>query len=140
MTPDPTTDPAGYVLAVADQREQRATAAPFGPYRTLHNTDDQSFVQDHRGLLDVEIYVDNGRAADLPATRNMAEHIAAEANPDHALKEVALWRSIAERHQIPRRYRKTTALCAACTQPAPCPDLLNVVAAAKAYDQTKELD
>jgi hypothetical protein len=78
--PDPATDPAGYVLAVADLREQR-------------------------------------------------------------LAEVALWRGIAERHVKTNLVYTNGALCDRCDGVVdfPCSDLLGAVAAAKAYDQTKEL-
>jgi hypothetical protein len=97
--PDPATDPAGFILAVADLRELTAGA----------------------------------------------EHTA-EANPEHALAEVALWRLVAEEHHakptrvtdgLPREdpvYRVVdTCSCGRGSWPCYGPLLPACVAAARAY-------
>jgi hypothetical protein len=118
VVPDPQADPAGYVHAAADLREKRI--AEYGQIAP------DCFVGQYR--------------------RHVREHIAAEASPAHALAEVALWRGIVKRHvaadQVPgmspsephcRQCWSGTDLVKFMYTPWPCPDLLAVVAAARAY-------
>jgi hypothetical protein len=92
--PDPTTDPAGYVLAVADLREQRARDVAEGPWCP------QWVYQAVRHIgrnVDLEC-ADHGY--DCPTwDRYDGAFVAAEANPPHALAEIALWRAMAYEHR-----------------------------------------
>jgi hypothetical protein len=127
--PDPAADLAGFVLAVAEIRERRAKH-PFVPQTQWranaqeYDRGDEEFMvladdpDEPYGSTDVARTVETWEAAD---------HIAAEANPAHALAEVALWRGIAERHY--QEAHQTPPWCAWCTSSWPCPDLLAAVAA-----------
>lgn len=133
--PDPTTDPAGFVLAVADQREQRARQVPgevWTPYeRKAYHAVWASSELGGPGYPVAKAHSGHRQA--------VIEHIAAEANPEHALKEVALWRGIVERHTaVPTQDSGDVCYSCALVTPWPCLDLLGVVAAAEAY-ATKEL-
>lgn len=123
--PDPQTDPTGYVLAVADQREQRSKAigALGGLAAEVH--------PDGRAWVNAE-HPDHWHTASMHGYPRLAEHIAAEANPGHALTEVALWRGIAERHIVGVDHLGPFCVCC-WSRGFPCPDLLAVGAAAKAY-------
>ena len=125
------TDPAAFVLAVADLREQRARAATPGPY-VARTTDDVGELahQVHAGPHGA-VWLYLGSDAQELAD---AEHIAAEADPDHALAEVALWRGVVERHIDGVDHLGPFCVCCwSRSRSWPCPDLLAVVAAAKAY-------
>ena len=125
-------DQAAFVLAVAALREARAKAATSGPY--VARTVDEKIQlahQIHAGPAGyVWLYIgDDAEALDD------TEHIAAEANPAHALAEVALWRVVAEWHG---RGLGEFDWCTTCGRvngsvKFPCPNLLAVVAAAEAY-------
>lgn len=144
VLPDAATDPAGFVLAVADLREKRANAVrperwtafqtPMPGEWMVAGTRRDGTADPHR------IATTHG----LGSAQVEAEHIAAEANPAHALAEVALWRGLARRHEPlpPRGPDDDQPMCAGCVDPGacgdgemawPCPDLLAVVAAARAY-------
>lgn len=136
--PNPAVDPGGYVLAVADLRERRIAAVRPERWRawpaalpgewtiagvTRGGNADRHPIATTHGLHSAEVE---------------AVHIAAEANPAHALAEVALWRGIVERHgdhggASNYRGEPDPALCHGCAERWPCPDLLAVVAAAQAY-------
>jgi hypothetical protein len=66
-----------------------------------------------------------------------ADHIAAEANPAHALAEVALWRGIAERHadheQCVDWLGRPREECTYCVELWPCADLTAAADAVRAY-------
>jgi hypothetical protein len=131
--PDPSTDPAGYVLAVAEERERRAKAAA---------TESPSW-------RDVGVAIDAASGVPFVAPADTAEHIAAEANPGHTLEAVRHWRSIVERHSVGHacvygsqsgHWHDAVSDTYAPNAPTvrvwisePCPDLLAVVAAARAY-------
>lgn len=130
VLPDAGTDPAGFVLAVADLREKRIKVATPGPYEalSLHTINGVDW-QIHAGPAGaVWLYVgaeDQDRAD--------AEHIAAEANPAHALAEVALWRAVVAEHQ-----RMAGNAATALGDDVGCwsdgsPEWAAVVAAARAY-------
>lgn len=129
VVPDDVADPAGFVLAACDLREARIKAATPGPYEalSLHTIDGVDW-QIHAGPNGaVWLYVGSSEQ-----DRADAVHIAAEASPAHALAEVALWRGIAGRHEPYQDW------CGRCQDRGgvvawPCPDLLAVVAAARAY-------
>jgi hypothetical protein len=133
VLPDAVADPAAFVLAVADPREKRIGLA----HPVVDSDDDIGWwVDDDQNCLeptdDREPLIrggDNEIIGSVP-TLPAADHIAAEANPAHALAEVALWRGIAERHQ-----RVPFGFCEVGDHRTdwPCPDLLAVVAAARAY-------
>jgi hypothetical protein len=127
--PDPQADPGAYVTAVVNLRERRIKSGTPGPYEalSLHTINGVDW-QIHAGPAGaVWLYVGNGKQ-----DRADAEHIAAEANPAHALAEVALWRRVAERHGGVRIEGKP--YCGTCRSAvSPCADLLAVVAACRAY-------
>lgn len=133
VLPDPQADPGGFVLAVADLREARAKTATPGPYEalSLHTINGVDW-QIHAGPTGaVWLYIGNGEQ-----DRADGEHIAAEANPAHALAEAALWRGVARRHK--RNVLRgpdgvVVDACRWCNDRFPCPDLLAVVAACRAY-------
>jgi hypothetical protein len=129
--PDPDTDPGGYVLAVADIREQRAKAATEGPYkaRSWEPEPEHEVVAGPLGA--VWLYI-----GDEEHDRADAEHIAAEADPDHALEAVRHWRTVVERHGSPARPGDVAPWCQTHQMRHlldDCRALLAVVAAAKAY-------
>ncbi len=122
------TDPTGFVLAVADLREARAKAATPGPYEAHQYKRDSALVGGEIFTPDID-----RRPIPYASTWPDAEHIAAEANPAHALAEVALWRHLAKGHAGHEMNGITT--CRSCDGAIefPCADLLAVVAAARAY-------
>ncbi len=138
VLPDPDTDPAGYVLAVADLREKRIDGLPHdpwtvcdanegsNPYGPLWMVTNDAFhnppADDDELWLAVELHT---------GTKDYAVHFAAEANPAHARAEVALWRGIAERSW----HDEESGECDRCRMHWPCSDLLAVVAAARAYQE-----
>lgn len=109
MNADPTTDPAaGFVLEVCDERERLAKRVTDSPWRG--------------GLA-----LSGGHGFLQPAD---AEHIAAEANPDAVLADVALWREAAKwwmSIDLPEPHGLEDTLCRDCALFAA------VVAAARAY-------
>jgi hypothetical protein len=132
--PNPDTDPAGYVLAVADVRERRASAPDGKTYRWAADsgwlveqvdqhtcgTGPNGHYGHHEpgcGLIPL---------VELPTA--LAECIASEHNG--ALAEVALWRQISRRHTA---RRGASVWCRHDGMGWPCEDLLAVVAAVKAY-------
>lgn len=104
VVPDAGTDPGGYLLAAADLREKRIAAATQGTW-AVHDGDIVSWVVGEHGFDD-DLDRVIGDPAGWPADH---EHIAAEANPYHALAEVALWRAVAAEH-APKFGRFTTGL------------------------------
>jgi hypothetical protein len=130
QAPDPTTNPAAYIEHWADIREQRAKASQPGPYRVLPET---SFGARGTGPLQMLLTPRGRRVAGVvwPAT---AEHIAAEANPAHALAEVALWRQVARFHQQGVDHTGDN-WCGWDTEDWPCLGMRAVVAAVTAYAQ-----
>lgn len=89
VVPDAGQDPTGYVLAAADLREKRAkaaTAANWRPQPSYPWGIWQEAGSDDPGFVSTSLATN--AAPD-------AVHIAAEANPEHALAEVALWREVA---------------------------------------------
>lgn len=114
-------DPAAGILAAADLREQRAKAATPGPY----------VVSDVTVRTDE---VDIARVLFAPAD---AVHIAAEANPAHALAAVHRWRGVVERHT--RADRLDPALCVCRLGDGgpggrwPCIDIRETADEARAY-------
>jgi hypothetical protein len=131
--PDPAADPAGYVLAVADLRERRAKVATESPYIVHSSLSGLAKVYSATAEPGMQRVAITG--TDEQASLD-AEHIAAEANPAHALAEVALWRGVAQRHDpVPGLEPLECGVCGEryTGQLWPCPDLLAVVAAAKAY-------
>jgi hypothetical protein len=136
--PDPGTDPAAYLLAVADLREQRAEAATGGGTWRLEESDGAHAIvlassgSHESQYTEIEythgLYTEDGDQYETACL--IAGHIAAEANPDHALKEVALWRAVVYEHE--EFFRRLRA--AGSTQPErPGVLLLCAVEAAKAY-------
>lgn len=142
--PDDVADPARFVLAACDLRTARINAATPGPYKalSLHTIDGVDW-HVHAGPSGaVWLYVGSGEQ-----DRADAVHIAAEANPRHALAEVALWRLIATKHRA--EAGMFPPVCTACAPTveydedtdgeteflplAPCELLIAVVAAARAY-------
>lgn len=83
-------DPAAGILAIADLREQRAKRVASGPWlaRPAGSTG-RPTVWDINGYL----------VSETPGSP-YAEHIAAEANPAHALAAVRRWRGVVERHYM----------------------------------------
>ncbi len=95
-------DPAAGILAVAILREQRASSM--------------------RGMR-AEPF--------LEGPKHTREHIAAEANPAHALAAVRRWRGVVKRHQ---RYISEPRLCAnGCPGRYPCEDIAETADEARAY-------
>ena len=132
ISADPTTNPAGFVLEVCDGRERKAKAAAAkrpGPYYAGA----AGSVVAYGGKYVTGYTTESGS--------EVAEHIAAEANPDAVLADVALWRGVVERHRSfePRFGGGPSPRCSWClTHPEeriswPCPDLTAVVTAAQAY-------
>ena len=146
-------DPAAGILAAADLREQRATCASSGPYTVVEA------IAKPRGLYELRIGPtwrdpetgDEGQSVVaqvsgdgggflwlLPQARRDAEHIAAEANPAHALAAVRRWRGVVGRHQ-PFEFRTSGGgqNCECCRPGAwpnwPCPDLTETADEARAY-------
>lgn len=141
------TDPAAFVLAVADLREARANAATPGPWVPYYCGIERGPGPD--GVLPAISICDTG-SGDADQTWPDAEHIAAEADPAHVLAAIRHWRGTVERHrsmtaanvyQVPAGMGVSDVapypvlICRACRVDPnyPCPDLLAVVAAAKAY-------
>lgn len=90
------TDPTGYVLAVADLREKRATSVPRGTWRIegqVYDRGEEDLMLVHD---DLPGEFDSDTIARFIETRAAAAHLAAEASPAHALAEVALWRYLAD--------------------------------------------
>jgi hypothetical protein len=132
---DADTSPAAGILAVADLREQRAKAATAGLWHPRKEypqtvwqgegdpTDDAS--SDDFGIVSTTLAMNP--AAD-------AEHIAAEANPAHALAAVRRWRGVVERHTLMQPAQ--TPWCRWCDGDEarwPCPDLVETADEARAY-------
>lgn len=130
-------DPAAFILRAADLREQRAEAAhPGGWYAGTSN-------------WIVAVVGDMADEFDVAKTQGAAdaEHIAAEANPAHALAAVRRWRGVVERHksaEIPHmvstggsglRQDGVTLVCRVCCgfSEWPCPDLTETADEARAY-------
>jgi hypothetical protein len=124
-------DPAAGILAAADLREQRAkyvaeNCAP--PW-----TEGAGYVWDGQHEPVCEPYYET------------AEHIAAEANPAHALAAVRRWRGVVERHHLAHYYPQVTGsaaspmpravrVCGLCVNAGfPCPDLTETADEARAY-------
>ncbi len=138
VLPDPQADQTAYVFATADLREGRIRAAESyfpGPWRR------------GPGYFSGYGVVADARGAEITKhfeRESPADHIAAEANPKHALAEVRLWRGIAGRHvqgwTDPKVQGNADSLvvlqvpqCASRCGTWPCSDLLDVVAACQAY-------
>ena len=131
------TDPAAFVLAVTDLREQRAKAAitegSAPPWR----------VTEAAGCGCCANIRGGGGTLLASADDRYAEHIAAEASPAHALAEVALWRGVVGRHRLGWHdplvnltgptVTLQQAKCVSRCGDWPCMDLRAVVAAARAY-------
>lgn len=124
QTPD--TRPQG-ILAAADLREQRAKAASEGPWEAGERCiwslgDGNPVVTDGPdGMGGVILLTD-------------AEHIAAEANPAHALAAVRRWRGVVERHaRIDDGLRGYCRQCYHLYPAWPCPDLTETADEARAY-------
>jgi hypothetical protein len=134
-------DPAAGILAVADLREQRAKAAT--PQRW--EVEDWPLKPDRW-----QVFARMDTVA-TDATQSDAEHIAAEANPAHALAAVRRWRGVVERHKPMEtqlweraglggiRGAGLARVCAWCPAPRtsytpwPCPDLTETADEARAY-------
>lgn len=117
-TPD--TWPAG-ILAAADLRQARAEAAQDrrpGPYVVGAAGSVVAY-----GGQYVTGYT-------TPEGAEVAEHIAAEANPAHALAAVRHWRSVAERHVCDPIWSRG---CQDCRNVWPCEDVTEVADEARAY-------
>jgi hypothetical protein len=124
-------DPAAGILAAADLREQRAEAASCGPYVVDPQDHEDDEGEDY---YDVD-GPDGGWVAHVD-TRGTAEHIAAEANPAHALAAVRRWRGAVERHRVLARQQPGVPdWCDWCDAPTvwPCPDLTETADEARAY-------
>lgn len=128
-------DPVTGLIAAADVREAQALAA-------LALGTDWHVAPDGYDDLTLWATKPEGAGPPYPVVRGsrlggrwqtILGHIAAEADPAHALAEVTLWRDIAERHRIDFAAPTWPRLCVACRLPAPCPELLAAVAAARAY-------
>lgn len=119
----PDTWPQG-ILAAADLREQRAKAAQAirpGPYYVGA----AGAVVAHGGKY-VTGYT-------TPEGAEVAEHIAAEANPAHALAAVRRWRGVVDRHARSIGERPLS-LCVWCfPREWPCFDLTETADEARAY-------
>lgn len=135
--PDREADPAGYLLAAADLREARARGIPeprwvargnwiasWTDRCTCGSSGEIAALYGHEPGCGLEQVLQTSGPDE-------ADHIAAEANPAHALAEVKLWRGIVERHGLGRTW------CLWCGEgdsiEVPCPDLRAAVAAARAY-------
>lgn len=128
-------DPAAGILAAADLREQRAKAATAGA--TLLRYEHGGGRLANFGFTSQERFL----VADLYNEADR-EHIAAEANPAHALAAVRRWRGVVERHRgyTPQWDRvEPSPRCTWCrTDPRerigwPCPDVVETAAEARAY-------
>jgi hypothetical protein len=142
VVPDDVADPTGFVLAACDLREARINAAGRGTWEAICAGPDGWEVRDvvpptgrRRRRIIARV-----RMGPFELDRAAALHIAAEANPAHALAEVALWRGMAGRHwgkqtvAMPPHPDGPIYCCATCmTDVWPCPDLRDAVAAARAY-------
>lgn len=133
-------EPSAGILAVADLRERRARAATQGTWDVMDPTDTDlphlvAFRVDADTGFDDD-YVSLAEPGDIVHV-NDVEHIAAEANPVHARAEVAQWRGVVKRHFCGDS--GTLIYCEWCrSEDWPCADLLDVVAAAKAYAGSSE--
>ena len=135
--PDPQTDPAGFVLAVCDLREQRAKDQGEGRWWYLGPwvvVDVGSCTCGVSGEI-AGLYGHEPHCGTEPVTKagddTQGRHIAAEANPDAVLADVALWRGVVERHVL--SVSLNPAGCYVDGEDWPCPDLAAVVTAAQAY-------
>jgi hypothetical protein len=93
--PDPETDRAGFLLAVADLREGWATKADAGPwcpayiYQAVRHVERNCDMEcpEHAWGTEAENNCKTWGRFD-------GRYVAAEANPVHALAEVKLWRDV----------------------------------------------
>lgn len=131
-------DPAAFILRAADLREQRASTVNEGGPGIWYVGDGSISGPGYR-IADVhEHYPDN----------LLTEHIAAEANPDHALAAVRHWRGVVDRHVRESqqlwehsglggiRGSGRADVCKEHRNPVAyddCPDLAETVADARAY-------
>ena len=118
----------------ADLRESRALAATEGPYRSVDLRHQRGGQVRLFGL----VHLIGNILASGPDPLRDAVHIAAEANPAHALAEVRLWRGIAERHSPTPGLSNECRTCLGSYQDEtggdwPCPDVLAAEEAARAY-------
>ena len=144
-TPD--TWPQG-ILAAADLREQRAKAATPGRWGAGNGTTIAAGLeQTSPGCITYDVKIaevdddrwesaDNEIDAEEQAEAD-AEHIAAEANPAHALAAVRRWKKTAERHGPDAwAFYEGRAKCHAHRRPVyveHCPDLTETADEARAY-------
>ena len=115
------------ILAAADLRERRARSATAGPYYVVANDLIGGYMVRNEDAPPSSAY---GRDVADFMTEEDCHHIAAEANPAHALAAVHHWRGVVERHDAKAT---TPTLCAWCLGNWPCPDLQEVAAEARAY-------
>jgi hypothetical protein len=133
------TDPAGGVLAAAELRETRAKTLPawdMGPTDEGHEF--RLLPEGHHGSYESQYCeiqyhhsIDPQNGAQYAHAETIAEHVAAEADPAHALAEAALWRVIVKSCG-PYSDNGMEVLCGR-GDPWPCPDLSAAVDAARAY-------
>jgi hypothetical protein len=101
-------DPAAGILAVADLRERRVKVASPGEWRSSP------------GMSTIYSPVPGGHQRTAIALYPVdAEHIAAEANPAHALAAVRRWRGVVERHKL---IDQDTLFCSWCSDESAHPD------------------
>jgi hypothetical protein len=96
--------PVSGLVATANLREQRARAATAGPYVAEFVGDVDRDTGEGRGDWQVSAEAaEHGvlaMLADDEQSQADAEHLAAEADPAHALAEVALWRAVANEMDV----------------------------------------
>ena len=106
-------DPAVFILRVADLREQRASSVSRG-----HWYANNGYVLCNSGDPTDGVNV-------CAALISNAEHIAAEANPTHALAAARHWRGVVERHSLGCPDQRAASV--------PCDDLTETADEARAY-------
>lgn len=97
-------DPATFILRAADLREQRAKAATQGRWRWRDvggRSGKMSLIAEVRDAQVGYLTIVPSGSPDVYPSKYDAEHIAAEANPAHALAAVRRWRGVVERHGTP---------------------------------------
>ena len=124
-------DPAAGILAAADLRKQRAKAMG-GPWRAYgrHIVEETTACTCAGGPpYGHEPHCGQELVAEF--NEDAAEHIAAEANPAHALAAVRRWVKAAERHHV--EPFGGVPLCVYDSRNWPCPDLTETADEARAY-------
>lgn len=134
-------DLAAGILAVANLREQRVNAAKNvapAPWRWQHHPSaslDSVISAGDNQIVYAHYDSDNG----IGLTPEEGEHIAAEADPAHALAAVRRWRGVVERHKA-QTLSDGSVICRRCVGAHidtgiayPCSDLAETADEARAY-------